>query len=154
MIDLAFYGRRLFGRHRRSKSETAVLDAWHEYLDHLGTKYEQPEFQLWLAKGEELFVNLLSALATDVGFRFDRVQLKKGAYSPMAQGELEEEQRQLRKRAIDVLSGASPVKMEVTALPLDEGLAKAQIDLQAKLAAALDGRGRLSVELKTGADHA
>jgi hypothetical protein len=69
MIDLAFYGKRIFGIHRRSKKETIVLDAWHEYLDHLNTKYEEDNFSLWVTKGDELFVNLLFSLADDVGFR-------------------------------------------------------------------------------------
>jgi len=147
MIDLVFYGRRIFGIHRRSKAEAAVLDAWHEYLDRLNTKYEQESFALWVTKGDELFVNLLFALAVDVGYRFDRVQLKKGAYSPIAHGELEFEQQRVRKLAIDLLSGVHPLKMEVTGFPIDPAALKSQLELQAKLAAALDGRGRLSVEV-------
>jgi hypothetical protein len=147
MIDLAFYGRRILGIHRRSKTETDVLDTWHEYLDHLNTKYEKENFSLWVAKGDELFVNLLLALAIDVGYRFDRVQLKKGGYSPIAHGELEFEQQQVRKLAIDLLSGANPLKMEVTGFPIDPAALKSQLELQAKLAAALEGRGRLSVEV-------
>lgn len=147
MIDLVFYGRRILGIHRRSKTETAVLDAWHEYLDHLNTKFEKENLSLWGAKGDELFVNLLFALAVDVGYRFDRVQLKKGAYSPIAHGELELEQQQVRKLAIDLLSGAHPLKMEVTGIPIHEEALKSQLELQAKLVAALEGRGRLSVEV-------
>ena len=145
MIDLVFYGRRVLGIHRRSKEEASVLDAWHEYLDHLNTKYEKENFSLWVTKGDELFVNLLFALAVDVGYRFDRVQLKKGAYSPIAHGELEFEQQQVRKLAIDLLSGAHPLRMEVTGFPIDQTALQSQLELQAKLAAALDGRGRLSV---------
>jgi len=147
MIDLAFYGKRIFGIRHRSKDETAVLDAWHEYLDHLNTKYDDDNFTLWVTQGEELFVNLLAALASDVGFRFDRVQLKKGAYSPIGHGELEFEQQQLRKRTIEVLSGEKPLKMDVTGFPLNEDILKSQLELQAKLAAALEGKGRLAVEV-------
>lgn len=147
MIDLVFYGRRILGIHRRSKTETAVLDAWHEYLDHLNTKYEKEDLSLWGAKGDELFVNLLFALAVDVGYRFDRVHLKKGAYSPVAHGELELEQQQVRKLAIEILSGSHPLKMEVTGFPIHEEALKSQLELQAKLAAALEGRGRLSIEI-------
>lgn len=147
MIDLIFYGRRILGIHRRSKTETAVLDAWHEYLDHLNTKYEKENLALWITKGDELFVNLLYSLAVDVGYRFDRVQLKKGAYSPVAHGELEIEQQQLRKLAIDLFSGIQPLRMEVTSFPVHEEALRAQLELQAKLVAALDGRGQLSVEL-------
>lgn len=147
IIDLAFYGKRILGIHRRSKKETAVLDAWHEYLDHLNTKYEEDSFSLWVTKGDELFVNLLFSLAADVGFRFDRVQLKKGAYSPIGHGELEFEQQQLRKRTIEILSGKQSLKMDVTSFPLNEDVLKSRLELQAKLAAALEGRGRLAVEV-------
>lgn len=40
MIDLAFYGRRDAGTHRPTRTEIAVTDAWHVYLDHLSTKSE------------------------------------------------------------------------------------------------------------------
>lgn len=147
MIDLAFYGSRILGIRRRSKKETAVLDAWHEYLDHLNTKYEKEDTSLWATKGNELFVNLLFSLATDVGFRFDRVQLNKGAYSPVGHGELEFEQQQLRKRALEVFSGEKSLKMNVTGFPLNEEALRLQLELQEKLAAALEGRGRLAVEV-------
>lgn len=147
MIDIVFYGKRILGMHRRSKTEDSVLDAWHEYLDHLNTQYEQEDLSLWATRGNEIFINLLFALAMDVGFRFERVQLGKGAYSPVAHAETEYEQEQLRKNAGKVLSGEMPLRMEVTGFPLNEDALKAQLELQAKLSAALEGKGFLSVNL-------
>ena len=138
MIDLVFYGQRILGIHRRTKTEAGVLDAWHEYHDHLNTKYEENDLSLWGAKGNELFVNLLYALAVDVGYRFDRVQLKKGAYSPQAHGELENEQQQLRRLVISMLNGENPVKMDVTSFPVDPETVKEQLAIQEKLVAALE----------------
>ncbi len=147
MIDIVFYGsRRFFGS--RSKAEQRVLDAWKEYHDHLGTKFEDKEFPLWNTKGDELFVNLLFAVSQDVGFTFDRVQLKKGAYSPMAHGDLQNEQNVIRKLIIRVLSGERPLKMEVTGLPVHEQALAAQLNLSQKLSEALDGKGSLSVSVK------
>jgi hypothetical protein len=117
MIDLAFYGSRILGVNRRTKHEQCVLDAWKEYLDHLGTKYEDSQLPLWHTKGEELFVNLLFAIAVDVGFSFDRVQLKKGAYSPIAHGDVEMEQTVIRRCLVKLLSGNSALKMDVVNLP-------------------------------------
>lgn len=145
MIDVVFYGKKLFGIHRPKKTETTVIDAWHEYLDHLDTKNENPA--VWAARGDDLFIGLLFALAVDVGYRFDRVRLKKGAYSPVAHGTLEQEQQQIRKLMIDTLSGNQPLKMQVTGFPVHEEALQAQLDLQAKLSAALDGRGRLTVQI-------
>lgn len=148
MIDLVFYGRRFFGIHRRSKFEQNVVDTWREYHDHLSTKVDEKALELWRVTGEELFVNLLFAIAADVDYKFDRVQLKKGAYSPIAHGDLENEQSMLRKLALNVLSGDSPLKMDVSSFPVDEEAVKGQIELQRKLGDALSGRGTLVVELK------
>jgi hypothetical protein len=148
MIDLAFYGQRMFGVHRRSKSEQAVIDTWREYHDHLNIRADDDALRIWHVKGDELFTNMLFAMAGDVGYKFDRVQLKKGAYSPIAHGELEDQQRALRKLAIDVLRGGSPLKMEVTSVPIHDEALKAQLDLQSKLSSALDGRGALTVQVK------
>lgn len=121
MIDLAFYGQHIFGIHRRSKSEQSVIAAWREYHDHLNTKVVDDALRIWHINGDELFINMLFAMAGDVGYKFDRVQLKKGSYSPIAHGELEDQQSALRKLAIDVLAGNTPLKMEVTSLPIHPG---------------------------------
>lgn len=89
MIDLVFYGTHVFGIHRRSKSERAVLDAWHEYHDHLGIKVDNNALPVWNTKAAELFTNLMFAIAQDVNYKFDRVQLKNSIYSPQAHENLE-----------------------------------------------------------------
>lgn len=148
MIDLAFYGQHIFGIHRRSKSEQSVSDAWREYHDHLNTKVDDDVLRIWHINGDELFINMLFAMADDVGYKFDRVQLKKGSYSPIAHGELEDQQRALRKLAIDVLAGDTSLKMEVTSFPVHDEALKAQLELQSKLSSALDGSGALTVAIK------
>lgn len=82
-----------------------VLDPWHEYHNHLGTKFDDAAFVVWNAKGDELFVNLLFAIATDVRFKFHRVQLKTGAYSPIAHGDLEHEPTLIRKPVLNCSRG-------------------------------------------------
>lgn len=147
MIDLAFYGRHILGIHRRSKSEDAVISAWREYHEHLNVHAADDAQRIWNVRSDELFTNLLFAMAADVGFKFDRVQLKK-AYSPVAHGELEEQQRDLRKHAIAILNGESSLKMEVTGFPIDQDALRAQIFAQEQLAAALNDRGALTVKIK------
>ena len=144
MIDLAFYGRRDFGKHRATATEVSVTDAWHEYLDHLSTKTEDGT---WATRSDELFTNLLSAMAIDVGYSFDRVQLKKGAYSPVGHGEQEQLLLAMRQSVSDVLSGKRPIKMEVTDFPFSQEAVDAQVRLQGKLADALDGGGALHVAM-------
>jgi len=148
MIDLVFYGHHILGVPHRSKSEQSVLDAWHEYLDHLGTKADDKNLDLWTVKGEELFVNLLFAMATDLGYKFDRVQLKKGAYSPVAHGNLELEIGTLRQLALRVLSGQQPLKMEVASFPVDEVARNVQIEMQKKILEVIGTRGSLPPEIQ------
>jgi len=116
MIDLVFYGKRMFGN-RRTKSEQTVLDAWKEYHDHLNSPYDDKSLPVWSANGDELFVNVLFAISRDVGFSFDRVQLKKGAYSPIAHGDFQLEQAAIRKLTVEVLAGRRAIKMDVAGLP-------------------------------------
>lgn len=149
MIDIVFYGsRRLLGR--RSASEQRVVDAWKEYHDHLNTKFDDAHVSLWNTQGEEIFVNLLFAVSQDVGYKFDRVQLKKGAYSPVAHGALEQQQNAIRQLAIAVLSGERALKMEVTDLPFDQKAAATQLELSGRLCDALDGKRALAVTVKNG----
>ena len=148
MIDLTFYGHRVVGIHRRSKREQTVLNSWREYFDHLETKFDDEHAPNWGVRGEELFINLLNAIAADVDFTFDRVQLKRHIYSPVAHGRLEEEQEKLRRLAIAVLSGESPLSMNVSSLPIDQDALKAQVELHQSLRSALTGDGSLSVSVK------
>ena len=148
MIDLVFYGSYFFGIHRRSKSEQAVIDAWREYLDQLGTKAtDAAEQVVWGAQRDELFTNLLFAIAKDVRYQFDRVQLKKGVYSPQAHGDLELEQNMVRKLVLKVLSGEKALKMDVASFPADEEAMKVQSAASKALSEALS-KGTLSVTVK------
>ncbi|HTQ35441.1 MAG TPA: DUF6680 family protein [Steroidobacteraceae bacterium] len=147
-IDLAFYGRKILGVHRRSKGEEAALAAWKEYHDHLSTPAEPDTQRIWNVRSEELFINLLATMAADVGYVFDRVELKKGAYSPIAHGQIEDEQTKIRHGVLSVLSGETPLKMEVTSFPADEDFAAKQLAVNTALTDALQGRGSLTVQVK------
>ena len=67
MIDLAFYGSRPFGIARRSKGEQAVLDAWNEYHNHLNIQADKASVPIWSVTSDELFTNLLFAIAKELG---------------------------------------------------------------------------------------
>jgi len=126
LIDIVFYGgHTLFGFRRRSAKEQAVLDSWKEYHDHLnqGSGAEGEGLRMWNIKRDELFTNLIFVMSQDVGYSFDRVQLKRGAYSPIAHETLENEERALRQAVIKGLSGEMPMKMEVVGMPVNEDAA-------------------------------
>ena len=143
MIEMAFYGRRLFGVRRQTKTERSVYDAWRRYLEDLGGNPARVD----MARRNDLFVALLSAVAVDVGFNFDRMQITQSVYLPVAHGEAENEQNQLRKAALDVATGRSPLKMRIESFPFMQTAVDAQVELQQKLAAALDD-GALIVEVR------
>ena len=147
MIDLVFYGTHVFGIHRRSKSERAVLDTWHEYHDHLGIKVDNNALPVWNTKAAELFTNLMFAIAQDVNYKFDRVQLKNSIYSPQAHENLELEQTMVRKLVLKVLSGESALKMDVASFPVDEEAVKLQSLTSKALSEALS-KGTLNVTVK------
>lgn len=119
MIDLVFYGDRTLGVQRRSAKEQRILDSWKEYLDHLNNRGSDEQIMQWLAKGDELFTNVLYAIAEDIGFKFDRVQLKRGSYSPIAHGELEAELTELRRAALSLVTGKHALNMNVVGFPFD-----------------------------------
>ncbi|MGF6549354.1 DUF6680 family protein [Paraburkholderia youngii] len=112
-IDLVFYGRQWLGKRLRTKGEQTVLDAWKEYLDHLSEPVPGSEAatQAFLASRNELFINLLAAIAKERRYSFDRVVLKKGAYSPLAHGQLEQAQADALKGVAEVFSGRRPIKV-------------------------------------------
>jgi len=116
LIELAFYGSNFFWK-RRTKTEEAVLDAWKEYLDKLNTTLTPETLQIWSAQREELFIELLLAVSNDLGYKFDRVVLKKGAYLPVAHGDYFAELASLRKFGIEVLEGKRAIKMDITSIP-------------------------------------
>lgn len=150
MIDLVFYGKSIFGIHHRSKNETLVIAAWREYHDHLSTQFNDESVPVWSARCDELMINLLYVIANDVGYSFDRVQLKKGSYSPVAHGRLESEQETMRKLFIEVLSGERPIAMDIQAFPINESFAAKQTEVQEKLAKILGGEEALSIKLEKG----
>lgn len=146
MIDLIFYEGRIEGLLRRSSKENLVLGAWKEYHDHLSTKPEE-NLSLWGAQGDDFFTNLLFAISQDLGFSFDRVQLRRGAYSPMAHGEIEAEQNELRKATLSLVTGKHALNMNVVSLPVDQEVLEANKVAIQNLGKALE-TGALHVAIK------
>jgi len=148
MIDVTFYGRKILWLVPwRTKYEAQVLQSWNEYIAHLSQDTSQPSFELWASTSDELLTNLLSAMALDLGFKFDRLSLKRSAYSPQAHGEIEQDQKSLRKLAIQFLAGQSTVRTTVTGPP---GALSSQGG-QGRVISSLDGTWSVSFEANTKA---
>ncbi|MHC8313334.1 DUF6680 family protein [Pseudomonas sp. GT1P32] len=145
MIDLAFNG----GSSRRRKAtETDVLDTWRDYLEHLSLTVNEGNSERWVEKQQELLVLMLSAMATDLNLRYDRVLLRNGAYIPKGHTDLELEQQNLRHFAINVLSGKQPISMNVTGFPFSDDMTNSQLKLQAGLLEILSGQGHLNIRVQ------
>jgi uncharacterized protein DUF6680 len=110
MIDLTFHGGL---RKRPTKAEKLVLDAWKKYFDQLNIAAGQGDaLRRWAEKRDELFVNLLHAMSEDLGYSFDRLQLMRNFYAPIAQGTLEAELNEIRTSVLGVLRGRSPIAIK------------------------------------------
>jgi hypothetical protein len=117
MIDLTFYGDRVFGVHvRRTKAERLILDTWKRYFGQLSDAPDWKDanaVQLWANKRDDLFVNLLHSMAQDLGYSFDKLELARNFYAPMAQGTLETELTEIRASVRSVLTGGSPISVKL-----------------------------------------
>ncbi|HGY4245020.1 TPA: DUF6680 family protein, partial [Citrobacter freundii] len=119
MIDLAFYGDIKGSINKRTKSEKKVLDAWKEYFTHLCTHCPESESgnTLWNQTSDRLFVNLLSVMAEDIGYDFDRVHLQNAIYIPVAHGQMNLDNQKIRKGLASIFSGETALKMDVVSFP-------------------------------------
>lgn len=109
MIDLAFHGSRYFGVLRQGPSEKRVISAWRDFHRHLTPKPPiiagDPREEAWIATSNDLFVNLLRAMATERGYDFNTDVLQLGGYLPQGVAEAEDENIALRKSVLDIARG-------------------------------------------------
>jgi hypothetical protein len=89
----------------KNEREKAVLIAWKVLLDHFGELGKTPLPPNADEKTATLTTNLLLAMGKCLGYDFDEVQIKKGAYYPMGLGNVEQEQHSVRRGILDVLAG-------------------------------------------------
>ncbi len=97
------------------KKEKAVIDAWKAYLDLLGDKIMSPE--QWGVKRIDLLVELLHKMAQVLDYDFDKTHIKNSSYSPVAHGNIEEEQKAVRTGLVQVLEGKRPIPMAIVNWP-------------------------------------
>jgi len=115
-----------------SDKEKAVRDAWKELMDLYKDFNVTPNAA---DKSTELNAVLLAAMGKALGYSFDKVYLKKGAYYPEFLGNVELEQHALRRALLDLFAGKRRIpvgvfeekfpeikvpKIETTELPAQE----------------------------------
>ena len=99
MIDIEFNG----------KGYEKVVDTWRNYQDHLTNG--NPKLEIWAQKNDDLFIELLFEMGKALGYKFDKVMLKRAAYFPYAHGDTENNEIAIRSGLAKILSGE-------TALPV------------------------------------
>ena len=95
--------------------EKAVVAAWRQYLDLLGTKGMSEE--QWALRRSDLLVDLLFHMGHALNYDFDKTQIRNGTYSPIAHGRLEEQQAAIRQGVIDLMDGKRAIPVLVTGAP-------------------------------------
>lgn len=121
MIDIEFYGRKipLIKTKYQTGKEQAVTHAWKSYNNHLNKANEYPDINIWISKSEDLFTELLYAIAQAMNYDFDKVQLQRDCYRPIAHGDLETTQANILKGLEQILSGKSSLPMNITNIPFN-----------------------------------
>jgi len=119
MIDIEFYGRMLpiIRIRYQNKLEQAVTHAWKSYNSHLNKSNEYNDPNIWIAKGDDLFTELLYALAQAMNYDFDKVQLQRDCYRPLAHGNLESTHMNILTGIEKILAGDSSLPMRFTNIP-------------------------------------
>jgi hypothetical protein len=146
MIDLEFSGTGW----RRNQREREVVNRWRIYADHLnldlGDNPPQARLEAWAMQGDELFTDLLVALANALGYPFDRVQLRRGIYRPRAHNEADIRQEVMQRALTDILVGARSFPMRVTEFPVSEELVELQRRVNEGIERALDPEGAVKIK--------
>lgn len=109
MIDIEFVNRTVLGISNTPKKYKAVTTAWKIYVDHLYDR-EYPKDR-WKERTDTLFIDLLHKMSVALNYNFDEVLLKRQAYSPVAYGEIEDEQSKIRKGLIEIIEGKKAIKI-------------------------------------------
>jgi hypothetical protein len=91
-------------------AEKPVRDAWKVLLDHFGELGKDAKLQ---AKTPDLTADLLEKMGKSLGYDFDPVYIKKGAYYPQGLGDVEQEQHSLRRQVLELLQGKRKLPIAV-----------------------------------------
>jgi len=103
-----------------AKKDKSVTDSWKMYHDHLGDMPRDHEddsykanFDAWLKKANDCLVNLLYVMAQNLGYDFDKVLLKKGAYTPQGYADMDVDLFAIRRGVAELLHGKRSLPIQV-----------------------------------------
>lgn len=108
-----------------------VIGAWKEYFDNLGQKFEtNEELKFWMIKNEELLANLLYEMGKSLGYKFDKVLIKRNIYFPAAHARIERENELIREGLINILNGETLLPVSIKNIETDVNAIESQMELQ------------------------
>jgi hypothetical protein len=116
LIDIEFYGRVKFRTRWQTRSEKAVTNAWKNYNAHLNDK-SYPTVDAWFKHSDDLLTKLLYEMSQALGYDFDEVQLKRDAYRPEAQVNLENAQLAVLDGLAKALNNQKAMSVTIVATP-------------------------------------
>ncbi len=109
---------------KNTRNDELVVDSWHVYLDFLSNPLlpgaQESEYASWNDRGVDKLVELLEAMSSSLGFKFDKVRLKRGGYYPQGHANEFNARASIRDGLVRVLSGSQPIPMAVVSLPISE----------------------------------
>lgn len=100
--------------HGKGNKVAAIRSAWKVYMEH---HYKDTASGHWLVKRAELLTDLLKKMGDVLGYSFDPVELEREVYSPVAHGELENEQTIIRKGLVAIFNGQLALPVVVSVAP-------------------------------------
>lgn len=120
-IDLEFKGSKYI----------KVVNAWNEYLDELSQPNDYNDKTVQrniLERREEYLALLLFEMGKTLGYNFDKVTIKRNAYTPQGHVNIESENQFIRKGLIDIIQGKLTIPMTIEGVggDPDEETVKAQ----------------------------
>ena len=122
-----------------------VMDAWEEYFMHLTTSLTNHD-PTWGPKRIDLFVKLLAAIASKVGYQFNVAEMNR-IYFPNAHSELDEQQNFVRKAIVGLLKGDISLPVEIKAAASTPEAVALQNELTLKMSKAYNEDGSLKVTI-------
>lgn len=99
---------------KNNKKESAIRLAWKAYLDFLATRRWTPEnSDHWEAERKNFHIELLSNIASYLGYEFDKTHLKNQVYYPERFNNEENYAAMGKEALLKILKGETPISINV-----------------------------------------
>jgi len=108
-IDVEFYG--------SDDNSQQVLEAHKIYINHLSSP--GTPIEVWNDKRVDLLLDLLAKMASCLGYRFGKTELKTTSYVPSVYGVREDESDLVRRGFLSLLAGKIALPIRVVNAPSD-----------------------------------